>query len=265
MANDFIIVLPTHSKYCRVTANFLELLKKNWPDCPFKIVVSMTGEDITIKEAKSIYNGKNASLIECLVNASKKYKSKYYISFLGDAFISKRINNSSAKNLLSIIKNNNIDYCSLKYVKGYTKEKRFDQYFRYINSADRYSHNFTAFVVSNSYLNNEISKLKDDLEFETFFLSKTGDKYYSKHLIVRKNYFELLPSIVKGKWDAINYKKLKRDNPEINFDDRPTLSLKESVMRHIRNSIVAHIPADARIGIKKTTEKIFGFKFGVNE
>ena len=264
MANDFIIVLPTHSKYSKITANFLKLLRKNWSDCQFEIVVSMTGEDIKIEGVKNIYNGKNASLIKCLVDASKEYKSKYYISFLGDAFISKKINNSSVMNLLNTIDNSNIDYCSLKYVKGYTKEKKCNQYFRYINALDRYSHNFTAFVVSYDYLNEEFLKFKDDLDFEEYYLKKKTNKYYDKHLIVRKNYFRLLPGIIKGEWDAINYKRLKKDNPEINFDNRPVLSFKESAIRHIRNNIVAHIPANARIGIKKFTEKAFGFKFGVD-
>ena len=89
--HDFLIVLPTHSNYCKITENFLELLKKNWKDCPFDVIVSITGEDVRLDGVRSVYNGKNATLIDCLVNASKKYKSNYYISFLGDAFINKAI------------------------------------------------------------------------------------------------------------------------------------------------------------------------------
>jgi len=261
---DFVIVLPTHSSYKVIVENFLQLMKKNWEECPFDIIVSITGEEVKIPRVKTIYNGKDASLIDCLIGVSKKYESNYYISFLGDSFINKKINNKKASEILYSLKNNNIDYSSLKYVERYTKEKKFNQYFRYINAADRYSHNFAAFVVGHDYLSKELSKYRNDLDFERHYLKEKNNQYYDKHLIVRENYFGLLPSIVKGKWDTINYKKLKKDNPEINFDDRPTLSLKESAIRHIRNSIVAHIPNDARIGIKKTTEKIFGFKFGVD-
>ncbi len=89
MKNDFVIVLPTHSDYIEITKIFLQLLKKNWSDCPFKIIISVTGEKIVVDDAEIVYNGKKASLIDCLVNVSKQYNSKYYISFLGDAFINK--------------------------------------------------------------------------------------------------------------------------------------------------------------------------------
>lgn len=262
--HDFLIVLPTHSNYCKITENFLELLKKNWKDCPFDVIVSITGEDVKLDRVRSVYNGKNASLIDCLVNVSKKYKSNYYISFLGDAFINKAIDNTSIMKILDELADSHADYCSLKYVKEYKKEKKYNQHFRYINDADRYSHNFTAFAVSYDYMNNEMIKFKDDLEFETKYLSKRGNDYYDDHLIVRGNYFNLLPGIVKGKWDAINYRKLKKDNPEIQFEDRLVLPYRESALRHIRNVVVSHLPTSLRVGIKKSVEKTFGFKFGVD-
>lgn len=34
-----------------------------------------------------MFNGPDATLVDCIVNASNKYRSDYYMVFLGDAFI----------------------------------------------------------------------------------------------------------------------------------------------------------------------------------
>lgn len=260
---DFIIILPTHSSYIEITKSFIQLLKKNWANCPFKIVVSTTGKKVVVDGAENLYNGKKASLIDCVVNVTKKYKSKYYISFLGDAFINNKINNEKVLLLLDDLLINQIDYCSLKCVRNYKKRKNFDDHFRHINNLDRYSHNFTAFVASYDYINDELSKYKTDLDFEKAYLFQTENFYFDKHLIVKKNYLNLLPCITKGKWDNINYRRLTKKNPEINFEERELQSLKESLVCHVRNKVVSNIPDFVRRKIKAYTEKVFNMRFGV--
>lgn len=261
---DFIILIPTHSKYIGVVISFLQLIKKNWPDCPYKIVISLTGDSLEIDNQEIIYNGKNASLIDCLVNAAKKYDYKYYISFLGDAFIYRTINNYEIEDIFKTILKDNIKYCSLQNVKNYKKKKQYNKYLRYINGLDRYSHNFTAFVASKDYILNEMSKFASDLEFEKEYLGDSFDRYYDDRLIVNRNFFNLLPSITKGEWDRINYKKLIKYNPDIEFDRRrPMQSWKNSIICHIRAHIVHHISPSMRVCVKKYTERLFKIKFGV--
>lgn len=260
---DFVIVLPTHSSYCGVVKNFLQLLGKNWPDCPFDIVVSVVGDDVKIDGVDNLYNGKDASLIDCVVNVVKKYKRKYYISFLGDAFINMKIDNTEIVEMLKSLADSNIEYCSLQCVKNYRKEKKFNDYFRHINNLDRYSHNFTVFVASRGFIMGEMARFKTDLDFEKNYLCRKDDFYFDRHLIVRKNYFNLLPSITKGKWDRINYRKLKKDNPEVEFDARDVQSWKESILCHTRSRVVAFLPSSVRVGLKKITERVFDVKFGV--
>lgn len=263
--SDLVIILPTYSDYIGITKNFMQLLHKNWPDCPYRIVVSVAGQQVKIDGAENLYNGKNVSLIDCVANVAKKYKSRYYISFLGDAFISKPIDNRSIILMLNDLMTNSVEYCSLKYVRNYKKKKKFNNWFRYINSMDRYSHNFTAFVASNNFIKNELSKYKTDLDFEKEYLFRTGNFYYDNHLVVRRNYLHLLPSIIKGKWDRINYKKLCRNNPEIEFEKRPIQNRKESLICHIRGMVVPYLPSLFRKKIKSSVEKVFNMDFGVEE
>ena len=185
-----------------------------------------------------------------------KYDALYYINFLGDAFISKKINTNLFLEEMNYMLEYNIDYCCLNYVKRYTKEKIFDEYFRHINDLDRYSHSFVAFIASRKYIVKELINFKNDLDFEMYYIHKHRNDYYKNHLIVRKNYFGILPSITKGKWDRINYLKLKKDNPEIVFEKREMTSLGKSICMHIRKKVISYLPQNCRKKIKRLFEKI---------
>lgn len=268
MNKDISIIIPTYSDYIDIVEILLKLFKKNWQDCQFKVIVSMTGKNIEIKspiDVDVLYNGSDATLVDCVVNAAKRNPNKYYIILLGDAFIASKIDNEAIMNLLNELLDGNIEYCSLLEVEGYTKEKIYNCNFRFINSADRYSHNFVAFMASSDYIFYTLSSFKTDFDFEMFYLNDAKNGYYNNHLIVRKNYFCLLPSITKGKWDRINYEKLRRQNPGLIYTERKIMNWRESILRHLRTRVITHISPSRRANIKKRVEKIFDLDFGVKE
>lgn len=248
---EVVIIIPTHSSYIDIVMNFLELLKKYWKDCRYKIIISVCGDYINNDNLTILYNGQNANLIDCLVNARKVYHSNYYICFLGDAFITKKILQKEVDELLEIIYNNNVEYCSLLNVKAYKKEKSFNCKLRYINSKDRYSHNFVSFIASDNYINSIISKCKSDLDFELMYLQDKQDFYYNFDLIFKKNYFGIMPGITKGRWNKIILNKLKKDNPDIKFAYRESESYIESFIYLFRNKIISYIPSYIRNKLKK--------------
>ena len=248
---DIIIVIPTHSKYLEIVNYFLTILKINWNNCPYKIIISVAGEDRKIDGYTNLYNGKNASLIDCITKAANKYKSRYYMCFLGDAFVGKKVNHEKINDLLSNIINSNIEYCSINYVKNYKKKKKYNTYFRYINELDRYSHSFVSFIANYDYINKKLINFKSDLQFEEYYLDKKENHYYSNHIIVNKNYFNILPSITKGKWDWINYHKLKRINPELRQTKFQISTVKYSIYFHIREKINSYISGNNRQFLKR--------------
>ncbi len=258
---DPIIIIPTHSKYIDVVENFLQLLKKNWPDCQYDILVSVTGEKVKLRDTKILYCGENSSLIDCVSKGIKNRKN--CICILGDMFINSRIDNKKIKSIVNTLVEDEIQYCSLHCVKNYKKEKKYNNYLRHINNLDRYSHNFACFFASNTFVKNELSKFKTDLDFEKGYLYQKENFYYNDHLIVRKNYLNIVAGITKGKWDRINYRKLKKSNPEIKFADRPIQSKKDTVICHIRGGIVHLLPQSMRVFVKRFSEKTWKIKFGV--
>ncbi|WP_203263471.1 hypothetical protein [Streptococcus uberis] len=257
-----IIVLPTHSNYLELISNFLQVFNENWPDCPFEIVISITGEDKCINGYDCLYNGKNASLIDCLVSVSNLYNPEYIISFLGDAFITKKINNDDFFEILNFMSENIIHYCSIRYVRNYWKKKNASSKLRFIHQNDRYSHNFVSFIVDQYYMSNTIKNFQSDLEFEQFYLhNQIGDDYYKHDVIVSKNIFNINPAINKGKWNRKVRKKLIKKYPNIEFIDLPKESIGDTIINGLRNKIIYYLTPKTRKLFKLLLLKVLGKEF----
>ncbi|WP_300629103.1 hypothetical protein [uncultured Thomasclavelia sp.] len=245
-----MIVIPTHSKYKNVINTFLLLLKKYWPDCPYRILISICGDDFTIQGYDRLYNGTNSNLIDCITAVRKKYNYDYYMCFLGDAFMNKKVNQIDVDEIINIINYNNIDYCSLLNVRNYKKSKKLNNCLRYIHSKDRYSHNFISFIVSNQYIDDFLSKMNSDLDFEMKYLSIKENYYFHNHIIVTKNIFNITPGIKKGKWNRFVLSKLKKYNPEIEFAELPIESYCESLYSFFYGILITFIPDYLRKKLK---------------
>lgn len=227
------LILVSHWKYIDICEDFIKLFKKNWPNCPYNLTISIKGKK-KINYDKVIYNSDNCSLPKCIYNVVRQSNSKYFFCFLGDAFFSRKIDNNQVKNLVNSIKLNSIEYCCLIPRMPYLfTKKSIDSYIRKINYWDRYNVSFIAFVASKEFISNKFSGNISDYEFENSYIynSFTYSKayYYSCYAIVQKNIFHIVPAIEKGKWNIIGLLKLKCLNPKIIFSKRHTMSIYEMI------------------------------------
>lgn len=261
---NILIVIPTHSNYIDICIDFLKLFSKYWEDCPYKMVISICGAKTTIPGYDVICNGSNATLPQCIYNAAQQYNADYYMCFLGDAFITKMVDTNLIKKIIEDIYINNINYCSLLPMYRKSKEKRIGKDLRYINSDDRYSHTFIAFICTSKFVLEEFNDCITDLDFENKYLNLTNLKkkeYFKDRVIVKSNYLNLYPGIKKGCWDRRVLHKLKKENPELDFSYRKKLSFKTTIINFLSFKLSAHLPNKIRIFIKKNCEKILRIKF----
>lgn len=264
--NKAVIIVPTNGKYIDVCANFLQMLDKYWNDCPYPVIVSSYGEKHELKGAINLYNQNATSIVDCVRSAIRKYPAEYYFSFLGDAFIVEKVNTSFVIELLKELKNGNIEYCNISYVKSYRRIVPYGDYLRLINTDDRYSHSFVAFIASKKYMENVLITFKNDYAFEKYYLFLNGkNKYFKNHVAVKKNYFHIMPSITQGKWDRIAYYKLKKDNVDIKFANRELRSWPDTIVQHLHDLFIGAIPINMRKTIKDMYVKITGKKFVIND
>ena len=260
---NYKIILPTNIKYLDITHNFIELLKITWPEAIKNLVISVTGQEkdksISVGNIPVVLNESTSSLPTCIYNAAQDNPAEYYLIFLGDAFISKRIDNRKIDLLLKRLIENSINYCRLLpqfslYRKGRVKE------YRKLNSDERYGHSFVAFGASFEFIKSEFANDITDRQFELIYLelaSKKKNIYFPDRVVLRQNMFHILPSIQKGKWDRINILYLKRKYPQINFSNREVISLKCESILLIRKAILPFISDSLRLRLKANKRKYF--------
>ena len=256
------IIVPTNSKYVDICENFVEVFKKSWPDCPYNLVVSVTGEDKKIAGVANIYNGADASLIDCIINASNTYRCDYYMIFLGDAFMCGVIDTYRVRKLLGDMKENKLDFCCLHPEKSRMKIMKVGDQMRYIHINDRYCHCFGYTLCSEKYIKKMFveSGIMSDLEYEMWYLNKTAesksDYYYEHDAIVTSNIFNIRCGIKKGKWDRVAYRWIKRNYPDIQLANRQKLSIMSQVVMLLREHFLYLIPNGLRVLIKKNISRL---------
>lgn len=243
---DYKIILPTIDKYLPITKNFIALLTLNWPETRGRIILSVSGKaaipfecaDITVVRSK-----KGTSLPECIRRAVVQNDASIYLSFLGDAFINKRINDAAINNLFVNLLNNGINYCNLNPETVAFKLFRTSAY-HLLSNKERYGHSFVAFAFTKQFMENEFSENITDRDFELKYLPKDNEhrKLYKDRAILNKNIFNLYPSLQKGKWDTWRIYRLKSKYPQVNFVKLEHLSTFDEILVTTRRLIFPYIP-----------------------
>lgn len=263
MDKKSLIILPTYSNYLDVCFCFLELLEKKWENHP-KVILSIIGDNKSIKNYDFIYNEKGTSLPKAIYNATKKYKADYYFCLLGDAFITENINQQFVERLLSIMTEKKINYCSLLPVKSSLQPKKNRDIFNYIKYQDRYSHNFIAFIASEKFIQEEFSNNITDFEFELKYLKIANEMlkgYFDDRIILNRNYMNINHGISKGKWIRKTYKMLLKQNLDKPLPNRRIMSIKETLLLNVGLLINWIFPNKIRILLKKFLSKYLFMKF----
>lgn len=254
-----VIILPTHSSYIDICENFLELLRKNWKECNYRIVVSVCGEDKNISGVDYLYNESTLSITQCLVNACLKYEAATYLVFLGDAFILKKVDNSKVLAFLDEFDKYKIEYCRLYSQFVRYKKIMVGSTMRKMKSA-RYSMSFVAFAATNDFIMTEFGHGESDIDFEVKYLeiadNTQGRVFYDKKTMLSSNFLHILPGIEKGKWERLALFRLKWNNPEIIFSNREKISIKWQLYLIVRKIYLKLVPAKIGIETKKILKRM---------
>lgn len=264
MKEKIIIILSTHSSYLDICEIFLNLLEINWKDCPFDIVISITGENIMLDGYHCIYNGQNATLPDCLRSACEQAFASHYICVLGDAFIMKKIQTKEIVVILKELINREVEYCNLLPNKVQRKNCKGNN-IREIYEKDIYSHSFVSFFASREFIFKQFTLGSTDLDFEEQYLKiaaeASNNHKFDKHYIFVRNVFHIMPGISKGLWDWKVYRYLKRNYPDINVECRKKLGIKETIRGKIISLIQPRINPKLRFKIKTFLREYLNMNF----
>ena len=263
-----LINLVTHSSYIDVCRNFLYLYNKNWNSNNYDFSISIIGDYVELSDNVKIYNYGNVSLPSAIYKTVIAGDYDYCISFLGDAFIYKKVNENIINSIMKAIDENKIEYCNLiPHPKLRFKSHKINNYMRLIENNDSYNMSFVAFIANKSFIMKEFENEITDLEFERKYLQKSSKSnfIYNNRVILTKNIFNITPGIDAGKWNLHSLKKIRKYNPEIVLCKRPLTSKKIQLKNDFIKLIQTIFKRKTIKRMKKIANKIFKISFVTND
>lgn len=254
---ECVVVISTYSSYIDVCEIFFKLIKKNWPDCPYRMILAVIGEDIRISGVEGIYIGPEGKLTDCVVSVMKWIPANYYLCMLGDAFMNARVNTEEVSELLKAMKEDGIEYCRLKPILK--SDLNTVKPYRSTIFGRAYMYGFASFLANAEFIHRELSGISD-LEFERKYMrdcedAKNAVKYLHSAVLI-KDIFHIVSGISKGKWDRRNYRIIKRDNPEVACD--LLCRKKVSIPRQLRMDIHGMIIRSCSVKTQKKMKDFLG-------
>lgn len=108
--NNLVLFVLSCDAYKDLWPDFFNLRERYWPDCPYNWYLITESEDFSFNNLSVIKCGKDKNWAGRLRYALNIVESEYYGLFLEDFFITDKINNYIIKDLLDIMRNNNITF-----------------------------------------------------------------------------------------------------------------------------------------------------------
>lgn len=238
-----IIIVHVNEKYLDLADIFFEMLKRNFGDCPYKIVVSYKGK-IPIDYGCDVYNSSESSgLANDVYTIMKQYRAQYAISLLGDAFFVSKLKMKKIATVIDYLINNSVDYCRLYHSKNNIRE------LSPIKITQIYGVSFIAFFVSFTFAKRELKALTD-LDFEKKYLKIAiigqGDSFSNYKMYALPNsIFGIMHGVGKGRWLPDTYHVISLQLGKKAMGNRVVMGKKEYFWVRskvlIRNSILGRV------------------------
>jgi len=229
MKHNCTVLVSSCDAYSDLWPPFFNLFKKNWPDCPYKILLITEEIESGIDQIYSLKLGKDMDWSSLLMKALDKIETEYVLFFLEDFFLRKRVDNELISRLLIDMQDNSFNM--LRLVSRPKPDVRLE-FFNNLGSIEvnsPYRVSTQAAIWKVDVLRKLIKKGESawDFEIQGSKRSHQFNKFigvYSDNLPYRHHVIE------RGKWFPWEAKYFKRMEIGCDFTKREIMSLSESLL-----------------------------------
>lgn len=260
------IILGAYDPYKDVFDIFIEQFKKNWPDCPYPLVIS----NMYFK-----YEGDNVILINCgeEKDASVRYRkayelidADYYLGFEEDRIIMDKVDTAEVEKVLDFMDKEQIPFfrcnASSRKKREVDRFKGYDHYY-HIPAKEPYGVCGSTAIKSKKMVKYLTEKYQNNgYKWEAAQNKRaalTKKKWAYNYATYDKNLFHILHCVEKQKWIRSSKKELIKNGFTSYLNKRETQSIKEAILMNIKELFI-RIPGKTRYYIKKLLTKL-GLKF----
>src|SRR4051812_43328145 len=107
-SNNCAIVVPSCDAYEDAWLPFFSFFFKYWPDCPFPVYLITDSKIYPDNRVKTLALGKDYGWADNMKISLDKIPEEYFIYFLEDVFITKKVDTSRILRFLELAKKENV-------------------------------------------------------------------------------------------------------------------------------------------------------------
>ncbi|MBQ8124873.1 MAG: hypothetical protein IJ173_03190 [Kiritimatiellae bacterium] len=245
--NDCTVLVISCDEYQDMIPPFSALWRKNWPDCPFEVVM------VTENEAgspacgvfdKVIYTHKTVSWSERVATALRQIDTPFVLLFLNDYFVSGKV--PTSKVLIRLEQAIRFNALNLRLIPMPRAQLAFDSGDEELPLRE-YIKN-TAYCIATQlgfwdkkFLLRMVERTNSAWEFERKGSLMVGDEKYPILSVVQKE-FPFLDAVHKGFWEKETEKLLAANAVKVDFSRRGFVPASVKVKEYLRAKVVRMLP-----------------------
>ncbi|NCB42998.1 MAG: hypothetical protein EOM59_10315 [Clostridia bacterium] len=263
--NDLTIIVSSPDSYRDVFKNFLSFFKLNWPDCPYRLILT-TNSDLNIDgNIETILNNSDCNWCKRVLNAVQHTTSPYILTFVDDDYISAPVDTGAVKELVSIMAETSIQYCKRPIKRPKQPLYNKDIYHLHsISHKEPYGLTLGTGFWHRDFLVKQLGDGSlDGWALENKWLKETlylPNGYFDGCVVDDRDLLNIVHCVSKGQWILKSLKKMKRLGYEVDIGKREILPPKVAFINALKSKIGLCLSTKNRYRIKKILRKL-GMEF----
>lgn len=252
MNSKIAVVVLSCDKYKDLWPPFFELLFKNWPDCPYDVLLFANEVSYDDRRVKTILSGPDKDWSSSVKACLKQIDYEYLLILFDDVFLIKKVDQERLNKLVGYIEQYKPDY------QKFTPVPKPDE---------RINKEIGKYLPTTHYRNGLMSIWKRDILIEMLQEGESAwafeikglerSKKYENFFGSYDEYFHFLHGVEKGMWYRKAAKELQSMGVKIDLEARKVLA-NENYLRSqlslLRRSIFINTPVQLRPYLFKTSE-----------
>lgn len=254
MSEKIAVVVLSCDKYKDLWPPFFELFFKNWPDCPYDILLFSNEESYEDERVRTVLSGPDKDWSSSVKACLKQIDYEYILILFDDVFLIKKVDQQKFLGLIGYI-----DQYKPEYQK-FTPDPKPDV---------RINKEIGKFHINTHYRNGLMSIWKKQILIDMLIEGESAWAFETKGLERSQKYenvfgsyvyyFNFLHGVEKGKWYKSAVKNLTGLGIKLDLDVRQVLGGENYLRSQIslfRRFIFIHTPVNFRIYLFKASEFI---------
>ena len=248
---------------------FLKQFRKNWPNCPYPLVIGNQYYPINDDRIITLDFDENVTGTERIKHIINMTDADYYLGFEVDRVVMESVNSKVVEDILDFMDAQDIQYfrCNASINKKKSKDV-YQNYphFYHIPANEPYGVPGSTVIWRKDL---RVSRFGTELEngytWEAYHNNRAAlstEKWVDHFATADSNVFHILHCIEKKKWIRKSKNVLEKAGFDFSDNNRDTQTIGETITAGIKEKF-KHIPGKTRYRIKKVLKK-FGMKFSTD-